>query len=181
LVQEFGPFPAVIESHVLRLAMLRNRFRKLRLSAVLAQVSFVVLIRPVLNYFSKRRISQICRLHGIERAASFSTHIIRVDSANGDICQNFLTEHKPEAVIVNGTRILRSNILNATDAVFINTRQGITPLYRGPHGAYWSLFQGDPEHCGVTVHLVDSGVDTENIIGQTKIAPQTDDSFATYP
>ena len=49
LVQEFGPYPAVIESHVSRLAMLRNRFRKLGLSPVLAQVSFVVLIRPVLN------------------------------------------------------------------------------------------------------------------------------------
>ena len=181
LVQEFGPFPAVIESHVPRLAMLRNRFRKLGLNAVLAQVGFVVLIRPVLNYFGKRRISQICRLHGLERIAPFSAHIIRVDSANGEVCQNFLAKHQPQVVIVSGTRILRSNILGATGAVFINTHQGITPLYRGAHGAYWSLFQGDSGHCGVTVHIVDEGIDTGNIIGQALIDPQADDSFVTYP
>ena len=181
LVQEFGPFPAVIESHVSRFAMLRNRFRKLGVAPVLSQVGFVILIRPILSYFGKRRISQICRRNGLERTEPFSTRIIRVDSANGPVCQNFLAEHRPQVVIVNGTRILRSNILHATNAVFINTHQGITPLYRGAHGAYWSLFQGDPEHCGVTVHLVDAGIDTGNIIGQAKIAPQAEDSFVTYP
>ncbi len=181
LVQEFGPLPAVIERHVSRLSMLRNRFRKLGLGAVVSQVGFVVFIRPVLNYFGKRRISQICRLHGLERTEPFSTQITRVESTNGEVCKNFLAERRPRVVIVNGTRILRSNILRATDAVFINTHQGITPLYRGAHGAYWSLFQNDKEHCGVTIHLVDEGIDTGNIIGQAKIDPQADDSFVTYP
>ena len=181
LVQEFGPFPAVIESHVSRLAMLRNRFRKLGLGPVLSQIGFVILIRPLLNYHGKRRINRICRLNGLERTEPFSAQIIRVDSTNGATCENFLSESKPRVIIVNGTRILRSNILQATDAVFINSHQGITPLYRGAHGAYWSLFQGDLEHCGVTVHLVDAGIDTGNIISQAKIAPQADDSFVTYP
>ena len=181
LVQEFGPFPAVIESHVPRFAMLRNRLRKLGLSPVLAQVGFVVLIRPVLNYLGKRRISQICRLSGLERTEPLSTQITHVDSTNRPVCQNFLAKHRPRVVIVNGTRILRSNILGATDAILINVHQGITPRYRGAHGAYWSLFQGDPEHCGVTVHLIDKGIDTGNIIGQAKIDPQANDSFVTYP
>jgi phosphoribosylglycinamide formyltransferase-1 len=181
LVHEFGPFPAVIERHVSRLAMLRNRFRKLGLGPVLSQVGFVILIRPFLNYFGKRRISQICRRDGLERTEPFSNRIIRVASANGAVCQNFLTGLQPKVIIVNGTRILRSNILRATDAVFINTHQGITPLYRGAHGAYWSLFQKDSGHCGVTVHLVDEGIDTGQIISQEKIAPRADDSFVTYP
>ena len=181
LVQEFGPFPILIESHASRLAMLRNRIRKLGLRQVLSQVGFVTLIRPILNFLGKGRINQICRLHGLERHEPFSAKIKRVDSANGAACQSVLIECKPKVVIVNGTRILSGGILELTDAVFINTHQGITPCYRGAHGAYWSLHQGDPEHCGVTVHLVDAGIDTGQIIGQAEIAPQADDNFVTYP
>ena len=181
LVQEFGPFPAVIESHISRLSMLRNRMRKLGLATVLSQVGFVMVIRPLLNYFGRNRIRRICRRFGLERTEPYTSHVIHVDSANGTACEMLLKERRPKVVIVNGTRILRAPILHATDATFINIHQGITPLYRGAHGAYWALSQGDPKHCGVTIHLVDAGIDTGNIIGQAEIAPQTDDNFATYP
>jgi methionyl-tRNA formyltransferase len=58
---------------------------------------------------------------------------------------------------------------------------GITPAYRGVHGGYWALANDDRAHCGVTVHLVDAGVDTGSILYQTLIAPEADDNFATYP
>lgn len=181
LVQEFGPFPALIEPHVSRLSMLRNRLRKLGLGAVLSQVGFVLLIRPLLNYFASARIGEICRSFGMERTEPHSPHVVRVESANSGASEALLKEHRPDVVIVNGTRILRPNILQATDASFINTHQGITPLYRGAHGAYWSLFQNDREHCGTTIHLIDAGIDTGDIIGQAAIAPQSSDSYATYP
>ena len=66
-------------------------------------------------------------------------------------------------------------------ATFINTHQGITPQYRGSHGAYWALHEDDRNHCGVTVHLVDAGIDTGNIIGQAMTEPTPADSFVTYP
>ena len=37
---------------------------------------------------------------------------------------------------------------------------GITPQYRGVHGGYWAVVNNDPEHCGVTIHFVDKGIDT---------------------
>lgn len=181
LVQEFGPFPAVIESHMSRLSMLRNRMRKLGLVPVLSQVGFVMLIRPLLNYYGRHRIHRICKRFGLERIEPYTPHVIRVDSANSKACETLLKKHKPKVVIVNGTRILRASVLHATNAIFINIHQGITPLYRGAHGAYWALSQGDPKHCGVTIHLIDAGIDTGNIIGQAEILPQADDSFATYP
>ena len=54
-------------------------------------------------------------------------------------------------------------------------------MYRGVHGGYWSLVEGKPETCGVTVHLVDPGIDTGNILGQALISPQEKDNFVTYP
>jgi phosphoribosylglycinamide formyltransferase 1 len=181
LVREFGPFPALIEQHVSRRKLFQTRARRLGWGAAVAQVAFVKFIRPILNRVAKRRIRQICQHEGLECIEPLSTHITHIDSANSDFCEGFLRDSKADVVIVNGTRILKPNILKATPAPFINTHQGITPRYRGANGAYWALLNDDAEHCGVTVHLVDEGIDTGNIIGQSKITPQADDSFSTYP
>jgi phosphoribosylglycinamide formyltransferase 1 len=181
LAREFGPFPALIERHVPRRKLFEIRARKLGWVTALGQVAFVMLVRPILNRTAKRRIRQICQREGLERIEPFSTHITKIESANGEFCESFLRDSNIDVVIVNGTRILKPHILDATPAIFINTHQGITPQYRGAHGAYWALLQDDAEHCGVTVHLVDEGIDTGNIIGQSKITPQADDSFSTYP
>jgi phosphoribosylglycinamide formyltransferase 1 len=154
---------------------------KLGLFVSLSQVAFVVLIRPLINYFARRRINQICRLDGLEAVEPLSTNVTNIASANGEDCAAFLRKAHPDVVIVNGTRILRPHILNAAPTVFINTHQGITPAYRGAHGAYWALRQNDAANCGVTVHLIDEGIDTGNIIAQARITLEKDDSFATYP
>ena len=54
-------------------------------------------------------------------------------------------------------------------------------MYRGVHGCYWALADGDPAHAGVTVHLVDSGVDTGEVIAQAVVHPTPADSYHTYP
>jgi methionyl-tRNA formyltransferase len=58
---------------------------------------------------------------------------------------------------------------------------GITPRYRGVHGGYWALAEQRMDLCGVTIHLVDSGIDTGSILAQATIRPTGDDDFATYP
>jgi len=39
----------------------------------------------------------------------------------------------------------------------------------------------DLEHCGVTIHLVDKGIDTGGILYQGKIEVTRMDNFSTYP
>ena len=83
-------------------------------------------------------------------------------------------------VVVSGTRIIAARVLNCVPAVFINMHAGITPLYRGVHGGYWALVERNVDACGVTVHEVDTGVDTGRILGQTRITPNGEDNFVTY-
>jgi hypothetical protein len=52
---------------------------------------------------------------------------------------------------------------------FINYHAGINPKYRGQDPAYWARVQGDAEHAGITIHLVDEGVDTGAVLFQTCI------------
>ena len=58
---------------------------------------------------------------------------------------------------------------------------GITPMYRGVHGAYWAYALGDDSNAGVTVHLVDAGIDTGDVLYQANIEASDDDNFTTYP
>lgn len=181
LVQQFGPFPALIENHISRYALLKSRVRNLGLWTALGQAAFVVMIRPILERLGRSRIQQICQTEGLEPHKPTSSFLKEIRSVNSDACAAFLRKAGADVVVINGTRILGPNILGATDAVFINTHQGITPRYRGAHGAYWALDQDDADNCGVTVHLVDEGIDTGGIVAQARIVPQANDSYSTYP
>ena len=54
-------------------------------------------------------------------------------------------------------------------------------MYRGVHGGYWALWNDDPDNFGVTIHLVDSGVDTGHPLRRVRVRPTREDTFATYP
>ena len=78
-------------------------------------------------------------------------------------------------------RIIAKRVLQAIPAIWLNTHAGITPRYRGCHGAWWAISEGRREFAGVTVHRVDAGIDTGGIVGQALIAPDPRDSFSTLP
>ncbi len=181
LVQEFGLFPCIIEDRVSRSTLLRNRARKMGWLPVLDQLAFVALLRPLLRYQAAARVRGICRDNNLETRAPLTPAISRVENINDPDAVARIMAFAPRIVIVNGTRILKPAVLKSVPAVFINTHQGITPRYRGSHGAYWARHENDQGNCGVTVHLVDEGIDTGNIIGQAMIAPSTADGFVSYP
>ena len=58
---------------------------------------------------------------------------------------------------------------------------GITPKYRGVHGGYWAMVNDDKENCGVTIHFVNTGIDSGEVIKQKRISVTPNDNFVTYP
>lgn len=181
LVREFGLFDAIIEDPVSRKTLLRNRARRLGWPAVLSQIAFVALLRPILAWQASRRIRAICREQDLERQQPFTPAIQHVANINSPEAIAMMDARKPDVVIVNGTRILRKDVLDSVKATFINTHQGITPMYRGAHGGYWARYNNEPENCGVTIHLVDEGIDTGHIIAQALISPTALDTYMSLP
>jgi folate-dependent phosphoribosylglycinamide formyltransferase PurN len=181
LIREFGLFPLLLEPGVPRAVLFRNRIRKRGLPNAISQVFFIRTIRAYLNRKYRRRIEEICAATAMERARPITSAILDIPSVNSQECREILADLNPRVVIVNGTRIIGKQTLKAVSSAFINTHHGITPRYRGAHGAYWALYNNDRENCGVTVHLVDEGIDTGNIIAQARIEPTPQDSFVTYP
>ena len=89
-----------------------------------------------------------------------------IGSVNAQACRTALRELSPDVVVVYGTRIIKRETLRCVAAPFINYHAGVNPKYRGQNGAYWARSQRDPAHAGVTVHLVDEGVDTGDVLYQ---------------
>lgn len=171
----------IVEEPVPRRRLLVRRARKLGWMTALGQLLFQCLVALPLRRLSAARIADIQKAHGMCLDPPPDDMILHVESINSPECIAELKRLDPDVVLLNGTRILSPEVLASVPARFLNTHAGITPLYRGVHGAYWALVEGRPEHCGVTVHRVDSGIDTGGILAQATIRPTARDNFATYP
>jgi folate-dependent phosphoribosylglycinamide formyltransferase PurN len=171
----------VLEERLPRSEFLSRRLHRLGAPQVLGQLLFRALLVPILSATSSRRIADIHQQYRLDDAPIPASEIAPVPSVNSAEAIAILRELRPDVVVVNGTRIISERVLTSVSARFINTHAGITPLYRGVHGAYWALAQGRRDACGVTVHFVDPGIDTGTVIEQALIEPAPSDNFVTYP
>lgn len=64
-------------------------------------------------------------------------------------------------------KILKSPLLAAPRLGFVNTHPSLLPHNRGKHYNFWALVEQAP--FGVTLHQVDSGVDTGYIVAQSAV------------
>lgn len=181
LDRAFGVHHLIVETPVGQRQLLMRRVEKLGWGVVLGQVLFKVGVAGWLARASRARQRDIRAAHGFWAAPPPAARLTRVPSVNSPECIALLQALQPDVVVVNGTRIISKKVLAAVPCPFLNTHAGITPLYRGVHGGYWALANNDPAHCGVSVHVVDAGIDTGSIVAQALIAPTAADNFATYP
>jgi methionyl-tRNA formyltransferase len=177
---EFLLAGVIVEEPESRLKFLKRRVKRLGLSKALGQVAFRLMVVPWLKARSRRRVEEIIRRFGLDASPMPALGLVRVSSVNSDQTIQVLQEMQPSVVVVSGTRIIAARVLNSIPAVFINMHAGITPMYRGVHGGYWALVENNAPACGVTVHEVDTGVDTGRILGQAQITPNGADNFVTY-
>ena len=180
---DFDEVSVIIEEPVPRLLFLKRRIKKLGLATVVGQVLFQAIIVPILNRKSFNRITEIKKESNLDYSDRWKALIEwkHVKSINDEETIKFIHQYNPNIIVINGTRIISTNVLNATRVPFINLHMGITPKYRGVHGGYWAVSCDDYDNCGVTVHLVSSGIDTGDVIIQARIQVTNRDSFVTYP
>jgi folate-dependent phosphoribosylglycinamide formyltransferase PurN len=63
--------------------------------------------------------------------------------------------------------------------IVLGGHPGLTPAYRGSHSAFWAVYFQKPEDVGCTVFMIDSGVDTGDVVAQERIPVEKGDSFMT--
>ena len=85
---------------------------------------------------------------------------------------------KPELIISAGfMKILGQEVLASYMGRIINTHPALLPLFPGAHAVRDALQAGVSE-TGATVHFVDAGIDTGQIIMQQQVMVEPDDTEA---
>lgn len=180
LVKQLGrPITMLIEQGVPAKQLVRSRARLRGWPYAIGQFATDIPFR-VISRLSQRRISEIQQSHGLDPTPGPGVTVHHVSSANGSDCLGALQAMSPAVVAVFGTRILKQQTLTCVDAPFINYHAGINPKYRGQDPGYWALVNGDAENAGVTVHLIDKGVDTGPVLYQSRVEFTPRDNITTY-
>ena len=99
------------------------------------------------------------------------------DRAQWDVAlANAVGQYEPDLIVSAGfMRILGDEFLAQWEGKIVNTHPALLPSFPGAHGVRDALAYG-VKVTGVTVHLVDSGVDTGPIIAQRVVAVRDGDT-----
>jgi methionyl-tRNA formyltransferase len=93
-----------------------------------------------------------------------SSRVTRVRWINDPAVPRLLRQAQPDVTVVIGTSILKSAVLDEAGSAVINIHGGRLPEYRGNHCFFFPLYHGRPELAGSTIHFVNGGVDTGDVI-----------------
>lgn len=88
--------------------------------------------------------------------------IINVGSLDSEESMRTIQGLRPDIAINAGVGILRRSLLVVPRLGTLNAHMGILPLYQGMNVAEWARLAGDVVGC--TVHLIDAGIDTGDIL-----------------
>ena len=179
LRERFGAFPVILEDGESEQALWRRRVKMLgALTAASMQAARIPI--KLTKRGTEAVIREMVVSEGLMPGAPAPADITKVASVNADACRSALQAHAPKVVFVVSARMIGRKTLACVDAPFINYHSGVTPAYRGMFGGYFALANGEPEHFGATVHLVDEGVDTGGILYQSRVEARPEDNFHTY-
>jgi methionyl-tRNA formyltransferase len=102
---------------------------------------------------------------------------VAVNEINSGECCNVLRELKVDLMVLAGTPIVRTNVLSVPLLGTLNAHQGALPQYRGMNVIEWAVFEGSAPR--ITVHFVDPGVDTGDIVADERVPVHLGDTLAT--
>lgn len=104
---------------------------------------------------------------------------IACNGINSPELRQYLLPFKPDIVAVLGSSVLRQEMISLPSVAMINIHSGLSPYYRGTWSYGWPIVNREPEYIGVTVHHINSGIDTGDILYQTKPLLEKDDDLNT--
>jgi len=105
---------------------------------------------------------------------------IQVDNINQAKVIEFVESLAPDIICVNGTNLIREPLLSKGVTLpygMINLHTGLSPYSRGGNCNLFMLLEGKPELVGGTIHYIDKGIDSGDIIATFRPAMHKDEPF----
>ncbi len=92
------------------------------------------------------------------------TSIQYLNSSNDVRIVEIVNKLSPDAVVVYGGSIIPKTILQKISIPILNIHGAVLPGYRGLDSYWWLILDSKEYLQGYTIHYLDSGIDTGNII-----------------
>lgn len=86
---------------------------------------------------------------------------------------------KPDVLLVFGTSIVKEDVIKTAKICAINLHWGLSPYYRGSFCTEWAIYNEDVANIGVTIHYLDRGIDTGDVIAQKRPRLEPGDGVET--
>ena len=148
------------------------------------EISAIVVIRQPLRYYLtlfgyiKRRVGLIdAILFSLKelmqsderelksfRYESYCDNVFFTNGTNSTESETRIRKLQPDILFLAQTGIVRKNIHSLAKIGTLNAHPGVLPDYRGIDCFKWAVLNGDYDKIGASLHWVNSGVDTGNII-----------------
>ncbi|MBP7933953.1 MAG: hypothetical protein KA354_04820 [Phycisphaerae bacterium] len=130
------------------------------------------LISSVLDWSFERQRQREIRQYLESRFAELGEHseydsgprVVLVDSIHDHLSLQALRDAGVTVLFQNGAGIIRSPLIQLARQGVVNVHHGFLPDIRGCQSIAWGLLEDRHEWIGVSVHLIDEGIDTGPIL-----------------
>lgn len=99
-----------------------------------------------------------------------------IKTPNSKTFQKELKKLNPDVIINQSQNIIKKDLLNIPKIGVINRHNALLPINRGRLTPFWVLYKKEKE-TGVSIHFVEEGVDSGDIIVQKKFSVAKKDTF----
>src|SRR5262249_23121068 len=101
---------------------------------------------------------------------------LHCEDVNGPACVSFVSAARPDVIVVNGTNLLRGPMLDVGRSCrfgVLNIHTGLSPYTRGGNCNLHAILYRQIQCIGVTVHFIDAGIDSGDIVltGRPRVEP----------
>lgn len=104
---------------------------------------------------------------------------LEVDDINDQASKEFLQQFNPDNLVILGTGLLKSDIIEIAREATLNIHGGLVPGYRNVHSDLWAYINDDRRNIGTSILLLDEGIDTGDIVCQSPAGVVDDDTLLT--
>ncbi len=112
-------------------------------------------------------------------AESNNIDFLVFENINSDATVSLLKDYHADLFVsMSYDQIIKEDLLKLPPKGFINCHAGALPFYRGRNVLNWVLINGESEF-GITVHYIDEGIDTGDIILQKRYPIYLSDNYNT--
>lgn len=101
-------------------------------------------------------------------AGKMGIPVYRVGNPNEPAFHQLLKQVAPDAVLNQSELLLKAEVLSIPRLGFINRHASLLPRFRGRLAGFWSHAAEPPEY-GLTIHRVDVGLDTGDVLMQREV------------